>query len=132
MFRAPDGGLRRHCDSAVRRRSFEEKPVSLFIVPLCAQARERPFFVPSPAIRFPERAEGVKGDRKSHHLSGTDGSNPAPSSGESGESPAARCPTTPGRCGATTPLWLGGSRPDAYSAAWALGRASGNIPIASL
>jgi len=22
--------------------------------------RERPFFVPSPAIRFPERAEGVK------------------------------------------------------------------------
>ena len=29
---------------------------------LCSE-RERPFFVPSPAIRFPERAEGVKGDR---------------------------------------------------------------------
>src|SRR5215813_9297462 len=27
---------------------------------LCSE-RERPFFIPSPAIRFPERAEGVKG-----------------------------------------------------------------------
>ena len=26
--------------------------------------RERPFFVPSPAIRFPERAEGVKGPKR--------------------------------------------------------------------
>jgi hypothetical protein len=25
---------------------------------------ERPFFVPSPAIRFPERAEGVKGPKR--------------------------------------------------------------------
>jgi hypothetical protein len=24
----------------------------------------RPFFVPSPAIRFPERAEGVKGPKR--------------------------------------------------------------------
>jgi hypothetical protein len=26
--------------------------------------RERPFFVPSPAIRFPQRAEGVKGPKR--------------------------------------------------------------------
>ena len=26
--------------------------------------RERPFFVPSPAIRFAERAEGVKGPKR--------------------------------------------------------------------
>jgi hypothetical protein len=25
---------------------------------------ERPFFIPSPAIRFPERAEGVKGPKR--------------------------------------------------------------------
>jgi len=30
---------------------------------LCSK-RERPFFVPSPAIRFPERAEGVKGPKR--------------------------------------------------------------------
>jgi hypothetical protein len=30
---------------------------------LCSE-RERPFFVPSPAIRFPERAEGVKGPKR--------------------------------------------------------------------
>src|ERR1700730_10049613 len=29
------------CNSDVRRRSFEEKPVSLFIVPPCAQASRR-------------------------------------------------------------------------------------------
>ena len=29
----------------------------------CAE-RERPFFVPSPAIRSPERAEGVKGPKR--------------------------------------------------------------------
>src|SRR5438309_6545308 len=29
------------CNSAVRRRNFEEKPVSLFIVPPCAQASRR-------------------------------------------------------------------------------------------
>jgi hypothetical protein len=28
----------------------------------------RPFFVPSPAIRFPERAEGVKGPKRQHSL----------------------------------------------------------------
>jgi len=26
--------------------------------------RERPFFIPSPAIQFPERAEGVKGPKR--------------------------------------------------------------------
>src|SRR5712671_7766980 len=30
---------------------------------LCSE-RERPFFIPSPAIRFPERAEGVKGPKR--------------------------------------------------------------------
>ena len=30
---------------------------------LCSE-RERPFFVPSPANRFPERAEGVKGPKR--------------------------------------------------------------------
>ena len=30
---------------------------------LCSE-RDRPFFVPSPAIRFPERAEGVKGPKR--------------------------------------------------------------------
>ena len=30
---------------------------------LCSE-RERPFFVPSPAIRFAERAEGVKGPKR--------------------------------------------------------------------
>src|SRR6266404_8525574 len=45
MFRArwrvPLGSLRRHVTGAVRRRSFEEKPVSLFIVPPCARASRR-------------------------------------------------------------------------------------------
>jgi len=70
--------------------------------------------------------------RPRNGASGTDGSNPPSSSGESGESPSARCPTSSGRRGATTPLWLVSSRLDAYSAAWALGPASGNIPIARL
>jgi hypothetical protein len=30
---------------------------------LCSE-RERPFFIPSPAIQFPERAEGVKGPKR--------------------------------------------------------------------
>jgi len=30
---------------------------------LCSEL-ERPFFVPSPAIRIPERAEGVKGPKR--------------------------------------------------------------------
>ena len=35
----------------------------VFLPVLCSE-RERPFFVPSPAIRFPERAEGVKGPKR--------------------------------------------------------------------
>ena len=73
-----------------------------------------------------------RGGRARPFHGGTDGSNPVSSSGESGESPAARCPTSSGRCGATTPLWLVSSRMDTYSAAWALGPASDNIPIARL
>src|SRR6202030_2617224 len=34
---------------------------------LCSE-RERPFFVPSPAIRFAERAEGVKGPKRQQSL----------------------------------------------------------------
>src|SRR5690349_502305 len=34
-----------------------------FVAVLCSE-RERPFFVPSPAIRFAERAEGVKGPKR--------------------------------------------------------------------
>jgi hypothetical protein len=48
-------------------RSFEERPIScpssLRVTVFCSE-RERPFFVPSPAIRFPERAEGVKGPKR--------------------------------------------------------------------
>jgi hypothetical protein len=36
---------------------------------LCSE-REGPFFVPSPAIRFPERAEGVKGPKRLAQLGG--------------------------------------------------------------
>src|SRR5271168_1861418 len=34
------------------------------LLPVLCSERERPFFVPSPAIRFPERAEGVKGPKR--------------------------------------------------------------------
>ena len=33
------------------------------LIVFCSE-RERPFFVPSPAIRFAERAEGVKGPKR--------------------------------------------------------------------
>jgi hypothetical protein len=36
---------------------------------LCSE-RERPFFIPSPAIQFPERAEGVKGPKTLAELGG--------------------------------------------------------------
>ena len=41
----------------------------VFLTVLCSE-RERPFFVPSPAIRFPERAEGVKGPKRLAELGG--------------------------------------------------------------
>jgi hypothetical protein len=47
-----------HEGSTVKRLFFW---VSL---PVLCSERERPFFVPSPAIRFPERAEGVKGPKR--------------------------------------------------------------------
>src|SRR5215471_9443122 len=34
------------------------------LLPVLCSERERPFFVPSPAIRSPERAEGVKGPKR--------------------------------------------------------------------
>jgi hypothetical protein len=34
------------------------------LLPVLCSERERPFFIPSPAIRFPERAEGVKGPKR--------------------------------------------------------------------
>jgi hypothetical protein len=34
------------------------------LLPVLCSERERPFFVPSPAIRFAERAEGVKGPKR--------------------------------------------------------------------
>ena len=40
-----------------------------FVTVLCSE-RDRPFFVPSPAIRFPERAEGVKGTETLAELGG--------------------------------------------------------------
>jgi hypothetical protein len=34
------------------------------LLPVLCSERERPFFIPSPAIRFAERAEGVKGPKR--------------------------------------------------------------------
>ena len=44
-------------------RAVDPLIVRLGLLTVLCSERERPFFVPSPAIRFPERAEGVKGDR---------------------------------------------------------------------
>jgi len=43
--------------------AFPVKWSVLFLPVLCSE-REKPFFVPSPAIRFAERAEGVKGPKR--------------------------------------------------------------------
>jgi hypothetical protein len=40
------------------------------LLPVLCSERERPFFIPSPAIRFPERAEGVKGPKRYAKLGG--------------------------------------------------------------
>jgi hypothetical protein len=44
------------------------QPIRLAVVfglgPVLCSERERPFFVPSPAIGFPERAQGVKGPKR--------------------------------------------------------------------
>jgi Transposase, Mutator family len=44
--------------------AFPVKRLFLVLFPVLCSERERPFFVPSPAIRFVERAEGVKGPKR--------------------------------------------------------------------
>src|SRR6202048_670499 len=41
--------------------AFPVKRLFWVVLPVLCSERERPFFVPSPAIRFAERAEGGKG-----------------------------------------------------------------------
>jgi hypothetical protein len=65
-----------HCPALLRRDSpleeagfelvwgFSCQVVVFGLLPVLCSERERPFFVPSPAIRFPERAEGVKGPKR--------------------------------------------------------------------
>ena len=43
---------------------FSCQVVVFGLLPVLCSEREGPFFVPSPAIRFPERAEGVKGPKR--------------------------------------------------------------------
>ena len=61
------GSQRTHCWREMDSNLYGAFPVKrLFWVVLtvfCSE-RERPFFVPSPAIRFAERAEGVKGPKR--------------------------------------------------------------------
>jgi hypothetical protein len=42
---------------------FSCQAVVWVVLRVFCSEREGPFFVPSPAIRFPERAEGVKGPK---------------------------------------------------------------------
>ena len=44
--------------------AFPVKRLFWVLLSVFCSERERPFFVPSPAIRFPERAEGVKGPKR--------------------------------------------------------------------
>jgi len=44
--------------------AFPVKRLLLGLLTVLCSERERPFFIPSPAIRFPERAEGVKGPKR--------------------------------------------------------------------
>ena len=44
--------------------AFSVKRLFWVVLRVFCSERERPFFVPSPAIRFPERAEGVKGPKR--------------------------------------------------------------------
>ena len=44
--------------------AFPVKRLFWVVVTVFCSERERPFFVPSPAIRFAERAEGVKGPKR--------------------------------------------------------------------
>jgi len=44
--------------------AFPVKRLFWVVLTVFCSERERPFFVPSPAIRLPERAEGVKGPKR--------------------------------------------------------------------
>ena len=61
---------RKFADSLLEGAGFELvwgffcQVVVLGLLSVFCSERERPFFVPSPAIRFPERAEGVKGPKR--------------------------------------------------------------------
>jgi hypothetical protein len=43
---------------------FSCQVVIFGLLPVLCSELEKPFFVPSPAIRFAERAEGVKGPKR--------------------------------------------------------------------
>jgi hypothetical protein len=69
-IRGPDRGLRFAHDSLLEGDGFElvwgfscQAVVWVVLTVFCSE-RERPFFVPSPGIRFAERAEGVKGPKR--------------------------------------------------------------------
>ena len=47
-----------------RHGAFPVKRLFWVVVTVFCSERERPFFVPSPAISFAERAEGVKGPKR--------------------------------------------------------------------
>jgi len=48
--------------------AFPVKRLFWVVLTVFCSERERPFFVPSPATRFAERAEGVKGPKRQHSL----------------------------------------------------------------
>ena len=57
---APEAGL----EVADLYGAFPVKRLFWVLLTVFCSERERPFFVPSPAIRFAERAEGVKGPKR--------------------------------------------------------------------
>src|SRR6267378_7793475 len=65
-----ESGCGRETDSPLEQAGFELvwgfscQVVVLGLWPVLCSELEGPFFVPSPAIRFPERAEGVKGPKR--------------------------------------------------------------------
>src|ERR1700738_4379778 len=58
--RFPPFGIQRCCGTTCIGLFLSSGRFWVLLPVLCSE-RERPFFVPSPAIRFPERAEGVEG-----------------------------------------------------------------------
>src|SRR5271166_3544633 len=62
-FRAP-GRVAFQDPAADLYGAFPVKRLFWVLLTVLCSERERPFFVPSPAIRFPERAEGVKGPKR--------------------------------------------------------------------